>query len=73
MPGLDEWRGGIYWEELDIKSIQVVYGTGQLCRRRAGHGHTNGNHALAIIIQVLHQHLTKAVNLSLAIFREIAR
>ena len=34
---------------------------------------TNGYHALAIIVQVLHQHLTKTVDFALAILREISR
>ena len=34
---------------------------------------TDGDHALAIIVEVLHQHFTEAMNLAFATFREVAR
>jgi hypothetical protein len=57
-----------------VTDSQKQYQPGVLQQRKLLlFSHTNRNHALAIIIQILHQRLTQTVHLPLSAFREIPR
>ena len=56
MPGLDGWRRVVGGEEFDVEGIQLV----------------DGYHALAIIVQVFHEHLAQRVEFASAWGRGVA-
>lgn len=74
VPCLDRWRGRIYREQLYVQCVELVFDLSvAIIPRLEVDGHTNRNHALAIIIEILHQHLTETVYLPLAILGKVAR
>ena len=68
LPRLDRRGSRVNREQLDVQRIQVIYTNALISipkesTERGGGGHTNRDHALTIIIQILHQSLAQTIHL----------
>lgn len=74
MPCFNRSRRRVGREEFNIEGVEIICGSlVSISAVSTARGLTNWNHALAVVVQVLHQHLAQRINLPRILLREIFR